>query len=116
MFNNMGSIGDSRGVSETSSDFLGVSRGGLDTFLGGDLCVGSSARIPGFSGLFTFNPGTRICSSSPYLCESKVSGENASTLLAMLPTGLTPLLFVILLELLEDVMDEPDSDGVCALS
>ena len=112
IFRSIGSIGDSRGVNDTASGFCGVSRGSPETFLGGDLWVGCSALMPGFSGLLTFSPGTRIFSSSPYLFESKLRGENVSTLLATLPTGLTPLLFVVLLEFVEDEIDEPDSDGV----
>ena len=43
-------------------------------------------------------------------------GEKASTLLAALLAGLGPLLLLWPYEFAEDVVEDPDSDGVCMLS
>lgn len=54
--------------------------------------------------------------SSPYWPGSALNGENASTLLAALVTGLAPLLLpVFSAESAEDAVDESDPDGLCLL-
>jgi len=90
---------------------------GFEKSLGGDFfSLGSSARMPGFCWLLILSPATRIPLSSPYCSVSKLKGVKASTLLAALTIGLgPPVLLLLLIELTDDVVDEPDPWVLCWL-